>query len=146
MRIFLLIFLSIIITSCDKYESDCCGTPTLINLSYPTSFPDPYNPLDNNLSEEGVNLGRHLFYDPILSSDNTVSCASCHKQEYAFGDNTQYSFGVNQSVGERNASTIINTAFQTRFDWDGKSTSLEDQADIFFQDSSLYLPRPVQLA
>ena len=74
-------------------------------------------------------MGRHLFYDPILSSDNTVSCASCHKQEYGFGDNTQYSFGVNQSLGERNTPTIINMAFQSHFDWDGKSTSLENQAE-----------------
>lgn len=129
MHIVFFIILSIIITSCEKYEQDCCGTPTSINLSYPASFPNPYNPLDNPLSEEGVNLGRHLFYDPILSSDNTVSCASCHKQENAFGDNTQYSFGVNQSLGERNASTIINTAFQSHFDWDGKSESLENQAE-----------------
>ena len=73
-------------------------------------------------------MGRHLFYDPILSSDNTVSCASCHKQELAFGDNNQLSFGVNQAIGERHAPTIINSMFQTTFDWDGKSLSLEDQA------------------
>ena len=75
-----------------------------------------------------MNLGRHLFYDPILSSDNTVSCASCHKQEYAFGDNTQYSFGVNQAIGERNTPVLVNSAFQSEFDWDGKSNNLEDQA------------------
>ena len=123
--------------SCDKYEPDCydiyddcsTGTPSIVNISYPTSFPNPYNPLDNPITEEGVNLGRNLFYDPILSSDNTISCASCHKQEYGFGDNIQYSFGVNQSIGERNAPTIINMAFQSHFDWDGKSTSLEDQAE-----------------
>ena len=100
MHIVFFIILSIIITSCDKYEQDCCGTPTSINLSYPTSFPDPYNPLDNPITEEGVNLGRHLFYDPILSSNNTVSCASCHKQENAFGDNTQYSFSSTEIVKE----------------------------------------------
>ena len=123
--------------SCDKYETDCpdiyddcsTGTPSIVNLSYPIDFPNPYNPLDNPITEEGVNLGRNLFYDPILSSDNTISCASCHKQEYGFGDNTQYSFGVNQSIGERNTPTIINMAFQSHFDWDGKSTSLEDQAE-----------------
>ena len=136
------IFFSLIILcffSCDKYEPDCCGTPKPINLSYPTSFPDPYNPLDNPITEEGVNLGRHLFYDPILSSDNTISCASCHKQEYAFGDNTQYSFGVNQSIGDRNAPTIINAAFQSHFDWDGKNISLEDQAQRpIFNDIELH--------
>ncbi len=128
--IFLTVFF---LNSCETYEPNCTGcegTPTSspVVLSYPSSFPSPNLPPDNPLTEAGFNLGKHLFYDPILSSDNTVSCASCHKQEYAFGDNTQYSMGVNQSVGDRNAPTIINLAFQTKFDWDGKSTSIEEQA------------------
>ena len=122
-----------ILSGCYKYNPVCetCVeyNPTPISLTYPfASFPAPNTPPWNQLTEEGVDLGRHLFYDPILSSDNTVSCASCHKQEYAFGDNTQYSFGVNQSLGERNAPTIMNIAFHTAFDWDGKSSSVEDQA------------------
>ena len=78
----------------------------------------PLMPVPNNnpLTIEGVELGRKLFYDPILSFDNTVSCASCHKQESAFGDNTQYSFGVNQAIGDRHAPTIINVAFQNNFE------------------------------
>ncbi len=111
---------------CCKYSCDTEVTP--LNLIYPSNFPTPDIPMWNLLTEEGVNLGRHLFYDPILSSDNTVSCASCHKQAYAFGDNTQYSFGVNQAIGERNTPVLINSAFQSEFDWDGKSNSLEDQA------------------
>ena len=125
-------FLILFFFSCNKYESDCdCvdypGT-TPISLSYPNNFPTPNIPDWNPLTEEGVMLGRHLFYDPILSSDNTVSCASCHKQEYAFSDNIPFSFGVNQSLGERHAPTMINVGFQNMFDWDGKSTSLEEQA------------------
>lgn len=125
------------IVSCDKYEQDCSnfnndcvdnGFLNPVNLYYPSNFPSPPASLDNPITEAGVNLGRHLFYDPILSGDNTISCASCHKQEHAFGDNTQYSFGVNQLVGERNTPTIINSTFQSHFDWDGKTNSLEDQA------------------
>ena len=133
MRIFFFIIIAILITACDKYESICLNctepyNPTNLNLIYPASFPTPSIPEWNPLTEEGVNLGRHLFYDPILSSDNSVSCASCHKQEYAFGDNTPLSLGVNQAIGDRHALTIINAAFQTSFDWDGKSETLEEQA------------------
>ena len=85
-------------------------------------------PPDNPLTIEGFNLGRHLFYDPILSSDSTVSCATCHKQAYAFGDNQTLSAGVNGIFGERNVPVIINSAFQSKFDWDGRSSSLEEQA------------------
>ena len=118
--------------SCNKYEPFCdCidfSTPTPISLIYPSNFPTPNIPESNPLTEEAVNLGRHLFYDPILSSDNTVSCASCHKQEYAFSDNIPFSSGVNGAQGMRHSQTLINVAFQETFDWDGKSNSLEEQA------------------
>jgi len=134
---FVFLLIIIILSSCEKYESNCNDNPSLceenvnttpFTLSFPSNFPSPNIPTSNPLTEEGINLGRHLFYDPILSSDNTVSCASCHKQESAFGDNTQFSFGVNQAIGDRHAPTIMNAAFQNNFDWDGKSNTLEEQA------------------
>jgi len=137
MRCFLVFFFLILFFSgCEKYEPYCpeevatCEdqNATPMNFSFPSNFPNPDIPIFNPTTEEGVSLGRHLFYDPILSSDNTVSCASCHKQEYAFSDNKEFSFGVNGVIGERHAPTIINSIFSTDFDWDGKSTSLEDQA------------------
>ena len=113
----------------NNYDDNCNDDNlNFINLSYPSNFPNMIIPNNNPLTEEGINLGRHLFYDPILSTDNTISCASCHKQENAFSDPSQYSIGVNQSVGDRNASTIINPGWQLFFDWDGKSNSLEEQA------------------
>ena len=109
-------------------EGNCSSnsSPTFFTIYTPDGFPSPIN-LATPLTEEGVNLGRHLFYDPILSSDNTVSCASCHKQENAFADNGQYSFGVNGALGNRNTPTIINAAFQPTYDWDGRANSLEEQ-------------------
>ena len=127
--IYIIFFL---VYSCHEYDPQCdnceVAVTNPVNLEYPSSFPIPIIPESNPLTQEGVTLGRHLFYDPILSSDNTISCASCHKQEHAFGDNTQYSFGVDQVMGHRNTPTIMNAAFQPEFDWDGKSNSLEDQA------------------
>jgi len=113
--------------SCE-YCIDCIEVSTPLVLFYPSNFPTINIPEFNPLTQEGVSLGRQLFYDPILSSDNTVSCASCHKQEYAFSDDNQFSFGVNQSKGNRHAPTIINPGWQLLFDWDGKSNSLEEQA------------------
>ena len=124
---FYFIFIIIFVASCDKYEQDCndinndCFSnqnTSPIYFTFPPNFPNPSNPLENPLTEEGISLGRHLFYDPILSADNTVSCASCHKQEYGFGDNSQYSLGINQSFSERNTPTIINGSFQSHFDCD----------------------------
>ena len=131
-RFFNIFLILIFLQACYKYNPVCecidLEPPVPTSISYPNNFQTPNIPTWNPLTEEGINLGRHLFYDPILSSDNTVSCASCHKQEYAFGDNNQFSFGVNGDLGIRQAPTIINPAFQSKFDWDGKSSSLEDQA------------------
>ncbi|MEZ5064438.1 MAG: cytochrome c peroxidase [bacterium] len=83
---------------------------------------------DNPTTPEGVDLGRRLFHDPILSGDGTQSCADCHRQEFAFGDPRQFSLGIHGDAGTRNASTIVNPAWQTSQFWDGRAATLEDQA------------------
>lgn len=75
-----------------------------------------------------VELGRHLFYDPILSADGTVSCASCHLQEAGFSDPNAASVGVNGGVGDRNAMAVVNLAYDEAFFWDGRRSSLQGQA------------------
>lgn len=96
-----------------------------------TNFPQPIIPLDNPMTVEGVELGRRLFYDPILSGDSSMSCASCHKQELAFSDNMSLSIGIDGEFGPRNASALINLAFiPNGLNWDGSSTTLEEQAII----------------
>jgi len=73
-------------------------------------------------------LGERLFFDPILSRDRTVSCASCHKPEHAFADNTPVSRGVGGQTGTRNTPSAANTAGRLEFFWDGRAGSLEQQA------------------
>jgi len=73
-------------------------------------------------------LGRSLFFDPILSRDRTISCASCHKPERAFADDRVVSLGVEGREGTRNTPTVMNSAGRTRFFWDGRSETLEEQA------------------
>ncbi len=98
------------------------------SYSFPSYFGVPLIPKDvAPLQEDVVELGRKLFYDPILSSDTTVSCASCHKQEFAFSDNKVFSNGVNGRRTSRNSMSITNQAWQTSFFWDGRAASLEQQ-------------------
>ena len=77
-----------------------------------------------------VDLGKKLFHDPILSSDGTVSCASCHKLDalHAGSDGETTSVGVGKQRGPRNAPTVVNAAFQKMFFWDGRAATLEEQA------------------
>jgi len=83
---------------------------------------------NNPVTVEGVNLGRHLFYDPILSSDSTMSCASCHKQQAAFSDSpVQFSAGRYGTTMKRNTMPLFNLAWYPAFFWDGRASGLEEQ-------------------
>lgn len=91
-------------------------------------------PKDNLYSEEKASLGRTLFYDPRLSGSNQIACASCHDPELGWTDNRKFSFGHDRQLGSRNAMTIMNSAFATALFWDGRASSLEDQAKMPIED------------
>ena len=73
-------------------------------------------------------LGKLLFFDPVLSADSTISCASCHKAAYAFADTSAVSTGVGGKQGVRNTPTAMNVRLQRAFFWDGRAATLEEQA------------------
>ena len=73
-------------------------------------------------------LGKILFSDPILSKDKTISCASCHKPEFAFADTSAVSVGVGGLKGTRNTPSAMNVRLQRTFFWDGRAKNLEEQA------------------
>lgn len=73
-------------------------------------------------------LGEELFFDPILSRDSSISCASCHKPEFAFADNTPTSKGVFGKSGNRNTPSAMNQSARNVYFWDGRSETLEEQA------------------
>ena len=75
-----------------------------------------------------IALGQQLFFDPILSLDQSVSCASCHQPEFAYADNKVFSIGVNDSLGTRNTPSVMNMASRPYFFHDGRAPSLEAQA------------------
>jgi cytochrome c peroxidase len=85
-------------------------------------------PKDNPLTEAKVRLGRKLFFDPILSADGTVACASCHAPTHGFAGPARLAVGVAGKQGTRNAPSLLNRAYGTSFFWDGRETTLEGQA------------------
>jgi len=75
-----------------------------------------------------ADLGKLLFFDPILSKDSTISCANCHKPDYAFADTSATSRGIGGIKGVRNTPSAMNVALQSIFFWDGRAKNLEEQA------------------
>ena len=108
--------------SCSYFST----TPLIIQT--PNGFPNMKIPSNNPMTVEGVALGEKLFKDPILSGDNSQACINCHQQSFAFSDPNQFSIGINNTAGSRNASALINLGWNNSFNWDGSSSSLEEQA------------------
>lgn len=105
-------------------------SPKFISIDYPDYFPKPvYDFNKNPLTQEGIELGRSLFYDPILSKDSSISCSNCHLSYTAFTHvDHNLSHGINDSIGTRNSPTLINLAWSNLFMWDGAVNHLDVQA------------------
>ena len=120
------------VTACMSDDSsNYMATPAALDIPpfFESSILPPEIPRDNPLTVEGIALGKALFYDPILSANNTQSCASCHLQSGGFSDPNQFSVGIDGSLGTRNSMPLFNLAWNRRgpFNWDGSAASLEDQ-------------------
>lgn len=130
----LLVAAMLLLSACSSdSEPDNSYQPTPYQLELPQLFDELLPPLaipaDNPLTEEGVSLGKRLFFDRRLSADNTLSCAGCHRPPNAFSDPRALSVGINGEQGIRNSMPLQNLAFNSRglFNWDGSASSLEDQ-------------------
>jgi cytochrome c peroxidase len=103
--------------------------PQAYTIQKPSFFPNVDVPADNPMTVEGVQLGRRLFYDPILSGDSTQSCSSCHGPKGNFTDNKPVSKGIDGILGTRSAMSLLNVAYvDSNLFWDGRAHSIEDQA------------------
>jgi len=99
------------------------------------NFPSPKIAEDNQLTIQGVELGRMLFYEKMLSGDGTQACASCHLQEFAFTDTARFSLGIRGNRGGRQAMSVFNMAWNgNEFFWDGRAHLLRDQSLMPIQD------------
>lgn len=119
--------LLVLAVSCKKSTTDepepkpSDNTPTPLQWAKPSYFPDPvYNLSKNPLTVEGVELGKFLFYDGILSRTDNIGCGTCHQQQAAFTHHGHdLSHGVDDRIGTRNAPSVQNMAWNTSFFWDG---------------------------
>ena len=138
--LFISLLALVALSGCKKDpDSDGVDRPyitTPFEMYIPSSLPPANFPPDNEPTVEGVELGRMLFYDPILSADSTQSCASCHNQEFAFTDNElALSVGIRGLEGKRNSMPIFNLMWhRDGFFWDGRAELLRHQAVLPIQD------------
>ena len=101
-----------------------------LSLQLPLGLQDEaaYLPADNPLTAAKVALGKQLFFDPRLSRDLSLSCASCHDPEFAFTDGNSVSQGIDGHKGRRSAPTLVNRLFSKEQFWDGRAADLEAQS------------------
>jgi len=105
-----------------------------VNVTAPLGLPSVPVPNNNPMTAEKVALGRALFYDRRLSSDNSVSCSSCHNPLLGFTDGAMHSTGVGGKTGKRNAISILNAAYDPVQFWDGRAATLEAQVGTPMED------------
>ncbi len=124
---FISIFL-LTLSACCNDDNALTTADTPYELTLPANFPPPEIPDDNTLTDTRIELGKKLFFDPILSRDTTVSCATCHLPSKAFTDGLPIATGIHGRVGFRNAPSLANVAWHPYFFREGGSPSLETQA------------------
>lgn len=133
-RVVGILLFCLFLVACNKNDDNNGYAPTPVTLEVPQLFqellPSPTIPQDNPFTQEGIALGKRLFFDPILSADNSLACAMCHRPQDGFSDPRPFSLGVDGTMGFRNSMPLQNLAFNgnNTFNWDGSANSLEAQA------------------
>jgi cytochrome c peroxidase len=133
-RVLLVLFTAFCAFSCakqknvEKASNTARPTGMQVEIDVPLGLPSLPLPADNPPTAEAIALGRRLFFDVRLSENETLSCASCHNPALHFTDGQPLAKGVNGQVGTRNTPTVLNAVYNTSQFWDGRATSLEQQA------------------
>ncbi|MDG1429290.1 MAG: cytochrome c peroxidase [Crocinitomicaceae bacterium] len=130
--LFVSFLLIVVMLSCKKDKVTYEATP--YELEIPSHFPQMIIPEDNPMTVEGVELGRKLFYETMLSGDNSISCAECHAPSSAYSDPNQFSTGIDGIQGGRNSMALINLGWNQAFFWDGRAKTLEEQILVPVED------------
>ena len=127
---FLFFLCCVMLFSCRKSEDptdEISEGNKIVALPVPKGFLYPEVPVDNLPTKNRIELGKMLFFDPILSRDSSVSCSSCHLPDKFFSDNLKVSIGIDGRKGTRNAPSLINVVYQPNLFWDGGNPTLEQQ-------------------
>ncbi len=121
-----IVYITLIVIVFFSFQNKNKTTPYLFSdLSF---FPPMPLPLNYQITNEGVELGRYLFYDSILSRNYNLSCGSCHNQVFSFSDSDKkFSIGSNGNITKRNAPPLFNLAWYEAFFWDGRAATIEEQ-------------------
>lgn len=109
------------LVAAEKAEAD-------VVISVPKGLPPLVHPEDNPPTAEKIALGKMLYFDPRLSKDNTISCASCHDSTKGYSNGDQFATGVGGAKGGRSAPSVVNSAYYNSQFWDGRARTLEEQA------------------
>ncbi|MGB1000131.1 MAG: cytochrome-c peroxidase [Flavobacteriales bacterium] len=130
----LLFCFSILVVACTDCPTDTFSTTTL-NITKPAHFPAFPNIEENQLTIEGVALGKALFYEKKLSGDNTMSCNTCHQQEQAFATTNAVEIGIDGLAGTRSSMPLFNLLWnKEHFFWDGRAQTLGEQTQLPVED------------
>ncbi|MEM1054840.1 MAG: cytochrome c peroxidase [Bacteroidota bacterium] len=127
----LAVALAAIVSGCDGGSPE--GPPEVV-VPVPEGFAPLPVPPQNPLYVDRVALGERLFFDPVLSRDQSVSCGSCHLPDLAFSDGQRLSAGVDGAIGLRNSPSLLNVAYRPTLFWDGGALFLESQALVPLED------------
>jgi cytochrome c peroxidase len=106
----------------------CWSLVGLALATEPAGLPPVPHPADNPPTPEKIELGKQLYFDPRLSVDKTVACATCHDPAKGWSNGEAVATGINSLKGGRSSPTVINSAYYTFQFWDGRAKTLEDQA------------------
>ncbi len=141
----LLLLLSILIwTACKKESQQTQDIKPWYSI-YPEDFPPPNIPSDNQPNATRIELGKALFYDPILSLDSSISCASCHQPKFAFADTGATTPGVFQRPGTRNVPSLFNLAYQPHYLREASLPTLEMQILVPIQEHNEFASNIVDI-
>lgn len=140
---FLIAFSCSIFYSCKKDPAISVVEEEIMNI--PMGFPLINYPADNGFTKERWALGKQLFYDKQLSNSNTISCASCHKQNVAFSDDVALSIGDNNNIGTSNSPTLANVAYHPYYTRAGGVPTLEMQILVPIQEHNEFNTNMVDL-
>jgi len=124
---YILAAIFLLIVACKKVNETESDFPLEVWFNKPTHFPEPvYKLANSSFSQAQFELGRKLFYDPILSRNNTISCGSCHISQHAFTHHGHdLSHGIDDQLGNRNSMPLMNLAWANSFFWDGGVQDLD---------------------
>lgn len=143
--------MSIILISCSENSTNSINQDNN-KLIKPEDFPEVIFPAYNQYSRAKAFLGQKLFTEKLLSKDNSISCASCHKPEHAFAGNTPISKMIGNNVTVRNVPTLVNIAYAKVFNWDGSGKNLEEMIykdlmlpSVFDNDTNIIVERLNQI-